>query len=143
MKLTEAQLASMPEWVQEQVLGQAPPKGRHAARKQARTKRVSAVDILAEQLVMRAGLPEPEREIRFAKPRRWAFDLGYSDRKVAIEVEGGVWSRGRHVRPQGYMNDARKYNAAAAKGWTVYRFATEQVKSGEAIQFLIETLCKG
>jgi len=67
-------------------------------------------------------LKEPEREYRFSPPRRWRFDFAWPDEKVAVEVEGGTWSFGRHVRGRGYAADCEKYNAAVIDGWRVLRF---------------------
>jgi hypothetical protein len=47
---------------------------------------------------------------------------------VAIEIEGGVWTGGRHTRGSGFVADCEKYNAAAMAGWTVFRLTAEQVK---------------
>lgn len=86
-------------------------------------------------------LPLPEREYRFAPPRKWRFDFCWIARKLAIEIEGGVFSRGRHTRPGGFIKDIEKYNAAASLGWTVMRFTTSQAKSGFALN-TIESLLK-
>lgn len=83
-----------------------------------------------------AQLPEPEREVRFAPPRRWRFDLAWRSRKLAAEVEGGIWKGGRHTRGAGYEKDCTKYNEAALAGWRVLRFSTGMVKSGEALKTL-------
>lgn len=61
-------------------------------------------------------------EYRFHPTRRWRFDFAYWPAKVAIEIEGGVYSRGRHTRGSGFVADCEKYNAAAELGWTVLRF---------------------
>ena len=53
--------------------------------------------------------------------------------KILIEVEGGIWSGGRHTRQRLYR-DMEKYNSAAMMGFTVLRFSTEQVKAGVAIK---------
>src|SRR5690606_17944227 len=47
---------------------------------------------------------------------------------------------GRHTTGKGFVEDCRKYNAAAKLGWTVLRFPTAQVKSGEAIDDVSEYL---
>jgi hypothetical protein len=86
------------------------------------------------------GLPEPQAEIIFHPTRKWRFDLGYPDKMIAIEVEGAVYSRGRHTRGQGYEADCIKYNEAQRLGWAVYRFSTGQVTSGAAIQFLEQVI---
>ncbi len=89
-------------------------------------------DILAYQIRV-AGLPEPEREYKFHAARRWRFDFSWPARKVAVEVEGGTWTRGRHTRPEGFEGDCEKYNSAALAGWFVYRFTAEMIASGAAL----------
>ena len=98
---------------------------------------------LANQLaweVVAAALPEPEREYRFHPTRRWRFDLAYPDLKIAFECEGGVWSRGRHNRGQGFINDCEKYNEAALLGWTVYRLPGSWIESGLALEYVDRAL---
>jgi len=68
-----------------------------------------------------ANGPEPEDEYRFHPVRRFRFDFAWPDAKVAVECEGGIWSRGRHTRGKGYENDCIKYNLAQASGWRVFR----------------------
>ncbi|MCP4540619.1 MAG: hypothetical protein GY832_26070 [Chloroflexi bacterium] len=80
------------------------------------------------------GLPEPEREHRFAPPRRWRFDFAWPARNLAAEVEGGTWARGRHTRGAGFEKDCEKYNEAALLGWTVLRFTTQMVNDGRALE---------
>lgn len=67
------------------------------------------------------GIAAPVAEHRFCEDRRWRFDYAWPDRHIALEVEGGIWTRGRHVRPQGFRGDMAKYNRAAAEGWVVLR----------------------
>lgn len=86
------------------------------------------------------GLPEPELEYKFASDRRWRFDFAWVDKKVACEVEGGVWIKGRHNRPVGYTKDMEKYNRATLDGWRVFRFTPDQFKNGEALEVLEKVL---
>jgi very-short-patch-repair endonuclease len=74
------------------------------------------------------------QEFRFNPERKWRADFHLVDTKILIEVEGGIWSNGRHTRGKGYIADIEKYNSAAVLGYTVLRFSTEQVKSGKAIE---------
>ena len=52
----------------------------------------------------------------------WRFDRAHLPAKVAIELEGGVFSNGRHTRGAGFAEDCRKYNTAQLAGWLVFRF---------------------
>lgn len=79
------------------------------------------------------GLPAPELEVRFDAVRKWRFDMAWNDRRIGLEVEGGVYTAGRHVRGQGYEADAIKYNQAQLQGWKVLRYSTGQVSKGIAI----------
>lgn len=75
-----------------------------------------------------------EQEFRFHPKRKWRADFHLIDKKILIEVEGGIWSDGRHTRGKGYIGDMEKYNSATMMGYQVIRFSTEQVKSGSAIE---------
>lgn len=80
-----------------------------------------------------AGLPDPDVEYPFAKPRRWRFDLAWPRLKLAVEVEGGTWTAGRHSRGAGYEADVEKYNEATLLGWRVLRVTTDMVADGRAL----------
>lgn len=69
-------------------------------------------------------------EYRFDRTRRWRFDFVLSPDivKLAIELEGGIWSRGRHSRGKGYLADMNKYNAAMEQGWTILRYTTNHLE---------------
>lgn len=105
-----------------------------AGKKAARLKRLSeGEEAFARQLIVE-GIDGFEREYRFHPERRWRFDFANLELKLAVEVEGGIYSRGRHTRGSGFEKDAEKYNAAAMDGWMVLRYSTQQVKRGEAIR---------
>lgn len=55
---------------------------------------------------------------------------------LAVEVEGGVYSGGRHTRGAGFTKDCEKYNEAILFGWRVLRFTGEQVNDGTAIRMI-------
>jgi very-short-patch-repair endonuclease len=81
-----------------------------------------------------------EREFKFHAKRRWRADFRITGTQILVEVEGGVYSGGRHTRGTGYEADAEKYNAAAHDGWTVLRFTTGMVKNGNAIEVIKKTV---
>lgn len=82
----------------------------------------------------------PEREYRFHPSRRWKFDFAFPALKIAVEIEGGAWSNGRHNRGSGFRADLEKYNTALLLGWSVFRFTTEMVQSGHAIDTILPLL---
>lgn len=61
------------------------------------------------------------KEFKFHPKRRWRFDYAIPEHRIALEVEGGVWTGGRHTRPQGFLGDIEKYNTATLMGWRVFR----------------------
>ncbi|MCF0187926.1 MAG: hypothetical protein HUK04_00305 [Bacteroidaceae bacterium] len=65
------------------------------------------------------------KEHTFHPERRWRFDYAIPTYRIAIEVEGGVWTGGRHTRPQGFLGDIEKYNTATLMGWRVVRCVPE------------------
>ena len=90
--------------------------------------------------IVSRGCVIPKRELRFHPGRRWAFDFAWPDFMVAVEIEGGIYSGGRHVRPTGFENDCEKYNAATSEGWRVYRYTGPMVSSGLAARETMKVL---
>lgn len=88
-----------------------------------------------------AGLPAPVREFRFHPGRKWRFDFAWPEHdKVALEVEGAIWTKGRHTHPMGFMADMEKYNEAALMGWTLIRVTGDHIKKGEALKLIERAL---
>ena len=82
------------------------------------------------------GIKEPVKEYKFHPDRKWRFDYCWPDKKVAIEVEGGIWIQGRHNRGSGFLKDLEKYNSAASLKWFVFRFTPQQMQKGEFLKFV-------
>lgn len=97
------------------------------------------------------GLPEPTPEFVFAPPRKWRFDFAWLDdeyhhrthsegsytrRPVAMEVEGGIWTGGRHTRGVGFARDMEKYNEAAALGWRVIRVQPQDLLLKQTVDLI-------
>lgn len=102
--------------------------------------RTSQLELLLATQIEQAGLPEPMRELRFHDTRRWRFDFAWPDAMLAVEVEGGVWIRGRHNRGRGFVGDCEKYNAATLLGWRVLRYTSSAIEDGTAILEIEEVL---
>ena len=78
------------------------------------------------------GVPEPEREYKFAIGRRFRFDLAWPSEFLAVEVDGGTWVGGRHTTGAGFERDAHKLNLAVLCGWRVLRYTTSMIREGGA-----------
>lgn len=92
------------------------------------------------ELQLRADrMPPYNREWQFCE-RKWRFDFAWPDSKVAVEIEGGIYTQGRHTRGKGYESDMRKYNRAAVLGWIVLRGSAAMVQSGELLEAAKEVL---
>lgn len=94
---------------------------------------------LHEQIAL-AKLPTPEREVRFHPVRRFRFDLAWPERKLAVEIDGAIWTQGRHARGKGIESDAVKYSEAAIAGWRVMRVTTGMVADGSALSLVERAL---
>lgn len=73
------------------------------------------------------NIPLPHIEYYFHEVRKWRIDFAWPEKKVAVEIEGGIWSGGRHVRPQGYIKDMEKYNSLVLHGWLLLRFTPNEI----------------
>ena len=108
-------------------------------------KSVSKGEALLENHLNALKIPFT-KEFRFHPDRKWQADFRIDDMPILVEVEGGVFSNGRHTRGEGYTKDCEKYSAAAVNGWFVIRGTTAQIKAGLVIKWiedLIERLRGG
>ena len=76
------------------------------------------------------------KEHKFHPVRKWRFDYAIPTAKIAIEVEGGVWTGGRHTSPKGFLNDIEKYNTATIMGWRLLRTTPDRLCSNETLQMV-------
>ncbi len=86
------------------------------------------------------GVPKPEPEYRFHLTRKWRFDYAWPDKKLALEVEGGVWTQGRHTRGSGFVGDMEKYNAAATMGWRILRVQPDDLMKFDTMAMISNAL---
>ena len=85
-------------------------------------------------------IPVPVYEYRFHSTRKWRFDYAWPDKKLALEVEGGVWTQGRHTRGSGFVGDMEKYNAAATMGWRILRVQPCDIKNAGTMAMILDAL---
>ena len=87
-------------------------------------RKASSLEVAFVDQARRLRLPALVEEHRFAAliGRQWRFDFAWPDRMLAVEIDGGAFSNGRHTRGAGFVEDCRKLNAATLLGWRVLRF---------------------
>ena len=91
-------------------------------------------NIFASQLDA-VGLDGYVREYQAIPGRRYRFDFCWVKERLAVEIQGGTYSRGAHARPLGIKRDYEKGNLAVQFGWRVLQFDADMVKSGQALDF--------
>ena len=116
----------------------AKPEVKARRPKQVKTERVVSEGEATLAQHLKAHGVSFEQEFKFCVDRKWRADFHIVGHKLLVEVEGGIWSGGRHTRAKGYIGDMEKYNAAVGLGYRVLRFSTEQVKSGVAIKAIVD-----
>lgn len=80
------------------------------------------------------------KEFKFHPTRKWRFDYALPEHKIAVEVEGGVWTGGRHTSPKGFLNDMEKYNTATLMGWRVFRTIPDELCTNATLQLIREAI---
>lgn len=71
----------------------------------------------------------------FAKDvgREYRADYALTDKKIAVEIDGGIWSKGKHGRGSGIHTDQEKTNYYAILGWRLIRVTPDDLKTGYAL----------
>jgi hypothetical protein len=67
-------------------------------------------------------------EYKFDLLRKFKFDYANLRLKIAIEMEGGIYTGTGHAKTGRYLKDMEKYNMASIKGWIILRYAHGQEK---------------
>lgn len=82
-------------------------------------------------------------EHKFHDTRKWRIDLFIPDIKIAIELEGGVYTNGRHTRPKGFLADIEKYNNISILGLRLLRYAHVEHTYKDILEDLKELIKNG
>jgi hypothetical protein len=79
---------------------------------------------LIERLIEELNLPSPQKEYRPGVAKKFRFDYAWPEWKIAIEVNGATWTKGRHSSGEGIQRDYTKLNYCQILGWLVIQFST-------------------
>lgn len=82
-------------------------------------------------------------EYRFALPeRRFRFDFAHLASRTAIEIQGGNYGGGRHVRPKSLEREYEKLNIAADRGWRVFFLHTRNVDNPDELSRIANAIVR-
>lgn len=88
------------------------------------------------------GIPLPVAEYEFHPDRKWRFDYAWLDKRVALEIQGGIWKRtgrGAHTGT-GAVRDIEKFTAAAVLGWRILYSMPEDLFRLDTAQAILAAL---
>ena len=77
-----------------------------------------------------------ERYSKSKRSKRYRLDFAHLSSKTGIEIQGGVYNRGRHVTGSGYERDCRKYNLAYTSRWTIFLLTSTMAKDSEWLSMI-------
>jgi hypothetical protein len=67
-------------------------------------------------------------QYRFAPPRRYTWDFADADRRIGIDVQGGIWKRkSAHAGGTAIANDCAKLCLATILGWKVFHLIDKTI----------------
>ena len=92
--------------------------------------------------ILQSIAPDAVAEYKFHQVRKWRADFAIPSAKILIEVEGGVFTGGRHTRGAGMIADMCKYNTAATMGYFVLRFVPGDIRTGLLFQTVRDIFMK-
>jgi hypothetical protein len=88
-----------------------------------------------------AGLPQPDREVYFALPRKWRADFCFRREMIIVEYQGIFGGpNASHASLAGLKRDYEKFTEASLLGYTLILITAESVNDGRAIAWVEQAL---
>lgn len=123
----------------------------HIPKKQKTMSKYNATVVIA--LMKQAyKIPEPKLEYRFYPLRKWRFDFawpvvrepqgitGENSGALAIEIQGGMFTQGRHTRGGALRKEWEKLNMAAILGWRILYFQPDDIYKKATMEMIQRAL---
>lgn len=104
--------------------------------------RKSYLEAIFEWQLKAAGIPY-RREFRWHPKRKWRSDFYlpmFGRGGVLVEIEGGIFRKGRHTTGIGFTADCEKYNEAVLAGYRLIRGTAKHVKTGQLFAWVERAL---
>lgn len=86
------------------------------------------------------GIPKPVEEFKFCNTRKFRFDFCWPEHKLALECEGGIFTKQAHGSITGQLRDIEKYNLAACEGYRVLRVVPNNLMKKETFDMIKKCL---
>jgi len=97
---------------------------------------------VVRSVLTQLGVDAPVFEHKFHPVRRWRFDLAWPEHKLALEVQGGIFTNGRHTRGAALLKEWEKLNTAAEMGWRIVFCQPSDLMKTETIEMLKRCMLK-
>ena len=82
-----------------------------------------------------------KEQYRFHPTRQWKIDFAFPSAKLGIELDGAIFGKkSGHNTGVGILRKMEKSNELQKMGWRIFSFSGDQVKSGYAINYILEVL---
>ena len=81
-----------------------------------------------------------ERQFHYIPGRKFAADFAIPSASLLIEVQGGIYSGQAHGSVTGIKKDNERLNLATLNGWSLLRFAPDEVSDGTAQRMIARVL---
>jgi hypothetical protein len=89
------------------------------------------------------GPPLWEREYMAVPGRKLRVDLAFVPQRLAIECQGGIWSKApgaAHGAPLQILRNMEKQNLLTLAGWRLLQFDRKMIVNGTAVRQTLEAL---
>lgn len=92
---------------------------------------MSKATAISDSVFSAFGIPAPQREFLFHPTRKYRIDFAWPSRKLAVEIDGGIWLKGKkagsHSRGSGILRNYKKRNALAVMGWRLLCYTPQSI----------------
>lgn len=82
-----------------------------------------------------AGIAYAE-QVRAIPGRMFSWDFEITGYRILVEVQGGVWSAGKHGRGSGILTDQEKLFLAQLHGYRVIQVSENHIRDGRALRWI-------
>lgn len=103
----------------------------------------SALESQLAYMIRCVGLPEPKTQYRLPEvpERRHLWDFAWPCERLLVDVQGAIWVDHKgHNSGAGVTRDCTKLNLATLAGYRCLFVTSNQIDSGEAVQWIERAL---